>query len=176
MQCVVGMLLRWAGLLAGGTVLPAGERAGQAASEQSGDCGAGEEGSWMAAAVVANLVEQVAGLAVVEPSGRLLGGVGAAANQVGRDALLVTVVGHRPQLPAEGPETVGRPALLLFGLLPGLSGGFLDEVARLPAGFGNHLTALVQRLVRQLGTGLLRVAADADGSIAGLPGLVARWM
>ncbi|RKN49609.1 hypothetical protein [Micromonospora endolithica] len=164
------------GRLAGRAALTAGERAAEATGEQSGDRGAREKGARVASAVVADLVEQITGLAVVEPPGRLLGGVGAPAYQVGGEALLVTVVGHRPQLTAEGPQAVSGPPLLLFRLLPGLRGGLVDEVARLSSGLGDHLSALVHGMARHLASGLHGVPADTDGGIASLSSLPTRLM
>ncbi|MEV0329364.1 hypothetical protein AB0H63_23390 [Micromonospora echinospora] len=86
----------------------------------------------------------------------------------------MTVVGHRPQLGAKGTQTVGCPPLLLFCLQPGLGGCLLNEVARLSAGLGGHLPALIHGLVRHLASGLSRVAADANGGIPGLPRRAAR--
>ncbi|CCH21711.1 Protein of unknown function [Micromonospora lupini str. Lupac 08] len=119
--------------------------------------------------VRAHIVEHLAGFALVEPAGGLLGGVGRPAYRLTGQAGIAVPLGHRSQFTTDVAQAVGGPPLLRLRLFPKLSTGLAGQLPGLSARLGSHLPALLGGGVGDLPTGLGGLVAD-PGSL--LPGLL----
>ncbi|MEV5207337.1 hypothetical protein AB0K35_07625 [Micromonospora sp. NPDC053740] len=118
--------------------------------------------------VPANLVEHLAGFALIEPTGGLLGGVGRLAHHLTGQPGIAVPFGHRTEVLAQITQARGGPPLLCLRLISKLSSGLTCQLLGLPPRLCGHLPALLSCGVGNLTPGLRGLLADARGLLAGL--------
>ncbi|WKK72971.1 hypothetical protein Q0F99_08950 [Rathayibacter oskolensis] len=151
------------------------EGAHQAAGDEAGRGGDQDERTRAAAGERLHVLQQLGGLAVLEPGGDALSAAGEVRDEVrGHVVLTALSVRERGEVVAEGAGALGGVVLLGVGLLGELAAALVEEVLDLGLGLLSDVRRLLLAGGDDVARGLLGIAGDGGGLLLGSARLLLR--
>src|SRR3954447_1735315 len=135
------------------TGICADRTSGQSARHNAGSCTQSQEGAWLAPCVPLDLVEQISGLMIVEPVGKLAYAPRRLLGKVAHRARLVRLRRHGAKLRRPSVQPFGERGLLVARLPAQLRTGLIYQVPGLVLGLLSNIGGLALGDVLHAGRG-----------------------